>query len=428
MTAITYDELKLPVYLNSHPVGAVGGTTLTIVDAINAAQLMGRNVFLAGKKGMGKSQILRDIYRNRFGGKGVMQEGRPDLRVDEIYKAVNLQKLLSKQAVNTAELEELLGAVDWHFVGIDELNRAPEITQNQLLGMINGEIIHRSIPIRLGKGFHAGIGTGNLGNGGYVGTFKIDDALADRLHLFLNLDYWKPTDDDVALLDARTDVNPKVIDSSVRDISDKIISAHKEIIAQGVPLELTIIARYLERALDYCHKFPQAGHSKDNLGDNWPVICTQKNCERKNSYCAQIKAVGERTVKALKSMAIGLQYVAKLKNPGTPDDPVGAALLAARLVLPYSGCIAHQYLLSEGIFSNPNIAAGKIVEELESVFRPQFYNNKKPGRLTVALAAPADLMDNPEFKDKIQFIPPSPEWNFVLPLIPLLRKGREEKK
>lgn len=404
MTAITYQDLELPVYLNSHPVGAVGGTSLTIVDAINAAQIMGRNVFLAGKKGVGKSQLLRDIYRTRYGAKGVMQEGRPDLRVDEIYKAVNLQKLLSKQAVNTAELEELLGAVDWHFVGIDELNRAPEITQNQLLGMMNGEIIHKSTPYKLGKGFHAGIGTGNLGNGGYVGTFKIDDALADRLHLFLNLDYWKPTDADMAVIDSRTDLNPRVVDAPIRDISDKIICANKEIIAQGVPLELTLLARYLERALDYCHKFPEARHSKDNLGDNWPVICTQKNCARKDTYCARIKAVGERTVKAVKGLAMGLQYVAKLKNPNSADDPIGAGLLAARLVLPYSGCIAHQYLLAEGVFANPNIAAEKIVSDIRDEFTKQI-GTTKPGPLTRAILTGAD------------FVPPDDSWQFAVPLL-----------
>jgi MoxR-like ATPase len=415
MTAISYADLQLPVYLNSHAIGAVGGTTLTIVDAINAAQVMGRNVFLAGKKGMGKSQILRDIYRSRYGAKGVMQEGRPDLRVDEIYKAVNLQKLLSKQAVRTDELEELLGAVDWHFVGIDELNRAPEITQNQLLGMMNGEIIHKSTPYKLGKGFHAGIGTGNLGNGGYVGTFKIDDALADRLHLFLNLDYWKPTDDDMAVIDARTDINPRVVDAPVRDISGKIINAHNEIVAQGVPLELTIISRYLERALDYCAKFSQAGNSKDNLGDSWPVICTQKNCENKNTFCARIKAVGERTVKAVKGIAMGLQYIAKLKNPGTADDPIGAGLLAARLILPYSGCISHNYLLEEGVFANANIAAEKIVEDIKKEFDAQVANGRNPGPLTMAI-----LLPEREYK------PTSPEWNFVVPTIKEIRKAQSQ--
>jgi MoxR-like ATPase len=415
MTAISYADLQLPVYLNSHSVGAVGGTDLTIVDAINAAQIMGRNVFLAGKKGMGKSQILRDIYRNRYGAKGVMQEGRPDLRVDEIYKAVNLQKLLSKQAVNTAELEELLGAVDWHFVGIDELNRAPEITQNQLLGMMNGEIIHKSTPYKLGKGFHAGIGTGNLGNGGYVGTFKIDDALADRLHLFLNLDYWKPKDEDMAVIDARTDINPRVVDAPIRDISNQVISAHNEILAQGVPLELTIIARYLERALNYCPKFPAAGNSKDNLGDNWPGICTHKSCERKDTFCSRIKAVGERAVKAVKGIAMGLQYVAKLKNPKTPDDPVGAGLLAARLILPYSGSISHNYLMSEGIFGNANIAAEKIVEDIKKEFDAQVVNGSKPGPLTMAILLP-----------ERKYEPASPEWNFVVPTLKEIRKAQSQ--
>jgi MoxR-like ATPase len=417
---ITYEDLKLPVYLNSRIVGALGGTPLTVTDAINAAQLAKLNVFLAGKKGTGKTQLLRDLYRNRYGGNGAYLEGRADLKADEVYKAVNLKKL-REGALTSEELIELTQKAKYHFVGVDELNRCPEVTQNELLSVMNGEITYNYKPLKLGDGFSVGVATGNLGNGGYVGTFKIDDALADRLHLFLDLDYWKPTDEDMAALDHRTDLDPRVIDSTVRDISDKIIAVYKEIQEQSVPLEATIVGRYLERALDYCATFPAAGNSKDNLKEAWPVICAQKNCRLKDTLCARMKSVGERTVKNCKRLATGLQYVAHVKNPEAAQDPLGAMLVAAKLVLPYSGSLSPAYLREEGNFNNPNLATKKIIEDIEKDCRTQFGESKKPGPLTLALAyaSKGKLAERP-------YEPSDAKWQFVKPLLAQLNERNKQ--
>lgn len=72
--SLTYDDLALPVYVNSHVVGVVAGVPLTVTDAINAAQVLKLNVFLAGKKGVGKTQLMRDLYLNRYGGQGILLE------------------------------------------------------------------------------------------------------------------------------------------------------------------------------------------------------------------------------------------------------------------------------------------------------------------------------------------------------------------
>ena len=156
MTNLTYDDLKLPTYLNNSVVGNVGGTSLTIVDAINAAQISGLKIFAGGKKGSGKSQLLADLYFNRFGGEGIYEEGRLDFTIDEIMKRVNLQKL--REGVTSEELIELTDRVNYVFVRFDELNRCPEAVQNFILGLMNGMIRHNGKPIKLGRnGFHAGI-------------------------------------------------------------------------------------------------------------------------------------------------------------------------------------------------------------------------------------------------------------------------------
>lgn len=387
MEPLTYQELQPPTYLNNKIIGSVGGTPLTIVDAIIANHLMKGNTFLAGKKGSGKTQLLRDIERHWYSGQAISLEGRADLKADEVLKRVNLQKL--RTAATSDEILELAANWRYHCLTVDELNRCPEVTQNELLSMMNGYFLHQGQPVILGDGFCAGIATGNLGNGGYVGTFKIDDALADRLHLFLDLDYWKPTDEDKAVIDMRAGNDPRVVLAQLGDISGKIITTHQQLAQQEEPLEVMLIARYLERALDYCEKFPSAECSKDNLREYWPVACTQDNCALKDTLCSRVKSVGERTVKAAKRLAMGLQYVAQLKNPETAEDPLNTMLLATRLMLPYAGVISQNYLLGAGIFNNPNLAARELMKDIEQDLRNQFYDTTdptKPGPLTRAIA------------------------------------------
>lgn len=388
---ITYEDLRLPNYLNGRIVGTVGGTLLTITDAIDAALLAKNNVFVGGKRGSGKSQLLFDIRDSRYGGKGMVVEGRADLKADEVFKHTNMRKLHDALRDGTIEssqeIIELAQAVGYRFFGVDEINRLPEVTQNELLSPMNGYVLHQGNPVPLGDGFCVGLATGNLGNGEYVGTFKLDGALADRLHLFLNLDFWKPTDEDMAIIDVRRLADPRIKRvAEPCDISDRIVAAQRDIAAQEYPVEMLLIGRYLERSLDYCSKFPSAEHSKDNLGPAWPVICTQKACDLREKLCGSVKAVGERTVQATKRLALGLQYVAQLKDASTKDDPMNAMLTAVQLLLPYSGVISPAYLRKEGIFNNPDLAAKELMGELRSDIHTEFGNTDQPGPLLTSLA------------------------------------------
>lgn len=241
---LTYQDLELPHFVNSRQVGVIGQTPLSVVDVVNAAQLAKLNLFVAGKKGSGKTQLLFDVRDSRFGGRGLVVEGRPDLKTDQLFKMMNLKKL--REGATSDEIIELANSVTYRFFGADEINRAPEVTQNEYLSIMNGYLLHKGDPIPLGNGFSIGLATGNLGNGEYVGTFKIDAALADRLHVFMDFDYWKPTDEDMAVLDARKMDNPQVKRAAnVRDFSDKIIAAHQEIIAAPTLHETVVIGRYL---------------------------------------------------------------------------------------------------------------------------------------------------------------------------------------
>lgn len=406
---VRYNDLRFPYFVNNKEIGVIGNTQLTVSDAINGAQLVRNNVFVAGKKGIGKTQLLFDV-ESRYGDHGYVIEGRPDLKTREIFERVNLGKL--REAKTTDEIYELSKSIDTRFLGIDELTRCPEITQNELLSLMNGYILFKGKQIQLGNGFCVGLGTGNLGNGEYGGTFKLDAALQDRLHLFLDLDYWKPTDDDMAEIDLRKKADPRPKRAEPNDISDKIIETFQEIERVPITLESLIVGRYFERALDHCSKFPAAEHSKDNLKGDWPVICTQKNCALKDTYCSRIKSVGQRTVEAAQTLAKGLQYIAKLKNTDAKEDPIGAMVLAMRLMLPYTGVISPVYLREDGIFSNPNLAAKGLVTDIEKDIRSQFEDQDKPGPLTTSLAFAHQGMLNLR-----PYVPTKPEWNFVQPLL-----------
>lgn len=420
MTSLTYDDLKLPYFLNSRTVGSVGGITVTVSDAIKAALIAKNNVFVAGKKGTGKTQLLFDVCDGLFGGKGVMLEGRTDLKAREVYEKIEIPNI-AEGGFSSEDVVKLAQNVKYRFLGADELNRCPEPTQNELLSVMNGYILHKGVPVQLGDGFCVGLATGNLGDGEYVGTFRIDAALADRLHLFLNFDYWKPTDDDMAEIDSRKKIDPRVKLAEPKDLSDKIVEAHKQIAGQETPFEMTVAGRYIERALDYCKKFETAGNSKDALDDSWPGICTHKNCDLRNTLCGRVKSVGERTVQAAKKLAQGLQYVARLKNPEAKDDPLGAMMLAVRLMLPYSGVISKAYLREEGIFNNPNIAAKNLAEAIEKEISNELYaGDGKPGALAVAMAYAVKGR-----LDERPYTPSKPEWKFVQPH---LKQINEEAK
>ncbi len=428
-----YDKWRFPIYLNSHTVGNVGGTDITVCDVINAQQSLGNNIFLLAKKGAGKTQALIDNLRNRYNGKGIVFEGTKDFSVDDILKTTNLDKL--RTAETTEEVVQLAERVKHHFIGVDEITRFPEVVQTEVLRIMNGYVMHKGAPVYFGDGHCSGIVTGNMGNG-YVATFALDDALADRCHLFLNLDYWKPTDEDMAEVDMRTDIDPRVVLSPLQDLSDKIIAIQKALRARETKIEFTIIGRYLERALDYCEQFPKAGNSKDNLRQSWPVICTKEKCALKDTICGRVKSVGERSNRAMKSLAKGILYMAELKNPrlrdekhtGTGTAPMDAGILAAKLILPYAEVISKNYLNSEGIHGNPNIAMEEIGTQLEKDIKDEFYTKDKKGNKTSGPLLTAVAFAGKGLLGEKHTYTATGKWRFANPLLEKINKEQKRKE
>lgn len=417
-TDLSYTELQFPIYRNSKVIGTIGSIPITISDAIMANLLVGNKVFLGGKKGIGKTQLLFDVRNNWYGGKGVILQGSEKLSVDDVYKRINLEKLRS--GATSSEIFELASTVDLPFIGVDELNRCPEIIQNQLLSLMNGYLLdeHTGREIILGKGHTVGIATGNLGNGEYTGTFKVEGALADRLHLFLNMDHYRPTDEDKAETDALGNVDPGVKQSATHDLTERLRTFQIDAKTDPTPWEMRIIARYMERALDHCAIQNTYDHSKDQLGPAWPSICTENSCPHAGTLCGKLKAVGERTVQAMERCGKGLLYVASLKQPDAPADTVGAMMLAARLMLPYSGSISPVHLNTTN--GNTTLAAAQLANEIHNDITTQFGTTNKPGPLLIAYA----YANKGRLREK-EYQPPA-NWQFVTPQLEKLN-GRNSK-
>ena len=360
MTTLTYEDLKFPVYVNTRVIGSVGGTQLTVEDAIRAALVSRSNMLLVGSRGTGKTQAAKDILYNFFNGNGLDAEGRPDFKLDELFTRVRLDKL--KDAASSEDIIELTSRLTYPVFFIDELNRCPEITQNQFFSLANGELKHKGRPYPLGnKDYSIAVATANLGNGEYTGTFTIDAALLDRFHLILDLDFWRKTPEDEETISLMKR-DPRVKQATARDITDKIVDAYKGL---GQPsAEMELVQRYLTQGLDYCQTFPAAQHSKRVLAHKWPVICHEKQCPLRDNACGIARPLEERAAQTILRLAQGFEYVAKLKNPNTTPDPVNSVLLAYTLIAPHTKALSQQYIAKEENFGNPSLAGVNAVTKL----------------------------------------------------------------
>ena len=374
---ITYEELAFPHFRNTRSIGSVSGVNLTTEDALRVALVTRSNILAVGGRGTGKTQALSDILRHFFGGegeegKGVFIECRSDFKPDELFTRVNLDKVFDplKRAATTDEIIELTSKVHKRFFGADELNRAPELTQNGFMSMASGYYTHHTgerIPLG-NNDYSIAMATANIGNGEYSGTFRMDSAGLDRWQLILDLNYWRKTPEDENEI-KKQQRDPRVKLAPVRDISEKLVAAYKSI---GQPSEsMELISLYLTQGLDYCEKFPAAEHSKRVLDTRFPVICHEKSCALRNTACGIAKPLEERGAQTILRLAQGLEYIAKLKNPDAREDPINSMLIAYSLVAPHSRVLSQQYILQDENFNNPALAgknaAAKLRGEIEAL-------------------------------------------------------------
>ncbi|MFH0798059.1 MAG: hypothetical protein V1906_01465 [Candidatus Woesearchaeota archaeon] len=380
---LTYDELKLgesakqaffdgkgtdhiaqhcPVYLNTRPFFA----NLNVTDAAIAAAMAGLNLMLVGDTGCGKSQLASDMSLYYFGGNkadnghSVWVKGRPDLDVNvEVFTKLNMEK----------GCWDLTDSIDSLLYVVDEINRCPPIAQNQFFGMGDGKMDHNGRAIKLGRdGYSMIIATANLGNGEFGGTFESDKALYNRMHVAIDFDHplYRPTTEDMMILDMLRAADPKIKDAPRRDISDKLVAAKKSIdhiVNDELETEDLAALNFLKFGLDHCTKY------NANKGKEWPTEC-QECGHNKNSdaICSMIRAPARRTIESTIRYAAALYLLANLKDPNVKVNFTDAVFKAFEVTGAYQQILNEQALKFNHGGQNPKMMA-EVVEALRTTYK-----------------------------------------------------------
>ena len=304
---LTYKDLSFPTYKNSREIGL----NFTVKDLLRAAILSGTNILLTGEAGEGKSQAMYDIESYFFGGSNggnaISTRAHPEIDLyNELFKKLDLKE---------ANIKLVKEAVDVGFYGIDELNRAPEVSQNQFFGLGDGIIEFKGKKYRIGKDvgdnikYVLAMATLNEGNGEYGSTFGVDKALRDRMQLVIESthpDLRPYNEEEIEILDSGR--SPSVEFNGERDLTTQIISAYKEIIEMGenYPVNGLATLYFLKDSLRQCRQ------NNDEKYRGFPTDC--QDCDKKGDLCYLVKPNSTRVLKALKGLSLGLAYVGMLKE------------------------------------------------------------------------------------------------------------------
>ena len=150
--------------------------------------------------------------------------------------------------------------------------------------------------------------------------------MLNRAHLTIDLDHraFRPTPEDkIAISEREADPRLKVADP--RDISDKIIGEHKEIMAKTRTSDPYMLAFsfMIDDGLNFCDK-----DTFKEKTTTFPMLCGDCAYSGKE-MCSLVKSSSDRTTKAVKALAYGLARVAELKlGRAIEVDALDAALQA----------------------------------------------------------------------------------------------------
>jgi MoxR-like ATPase len=370
---LSYDDLKLPNYVNTRIVGNIGGVELILQDVIAGGLFAGLNFFMRGQKSTGKTQLMRDVYNSYFGGSenALWETGRPDFKPSEIYEELNLslargtsESLPKIKAVlnKKGELEHMIETSEgWEPISeqyrdslikkysattdsitalknldkkaffIDEFNRCPEVIMNTFYGMMTGEFQSNGSVVHLGNGYYAGMAAANPEN--YDGTFDMDAAMWARFHIVLDFDAFPPRIEDDNLLNKRN-LAPTITASRKKNLTREIEAQYSEISHEEPDDAELAVLQYFENGMHLCVK-----DRKSKSVIKWPASCMQ-GCENSSGICGSLSGLDRRAVAAVYRLAKGLERVALLKDSNAEIDPIESLTLAYKFVAPYKGVVS----------------------------------------------------------------------------------------
>ncbi|MFH1972462.1 MAG: hypothetical protein ABIJ18_03235 [archaeon] len=378
MSELTYDELVFPNYVNSNTAvrlranidGRLQTLELSVCDMAYAIELAGLNSLWLSDTGRGKTQLMSDIAWHHFGGDqeegdANWADGRPSFDITDLFERTQVDLESGKFDSDTAR-QVKANRIRRMFFGVDEINRAPNPRQNEFFDLADGKYTFNGRRLDLGKeGYAIFMATANLNkmNGDFSGTFELDRALLNRAHVTIDLDHpdFRPTVEDEMLIEEGK-ANPKVDIAPAQNLSGKILTANKEIMATARQLNpyFTAFRFLIGRGLDYC-----ATDKYDEKGSNFPMLCAECDDTGKD-LCSRVKGSSERTLPAVKSLAYALSYIAKLKTGKEVEiDPLDATLQAFRFTT-YHGNL-NELMAEDQYAMRKQIMMDETVEKLSGV-------------------------------------------------------------
>ena len=277
--------------------------------------------------------MVFDIVWHHFGGddengSANWADGRPGFEIQELFERTKIDKKADVYDSDEATQLKQERTSRPLFV-VDEINRAPRIKQNEFFDSAEGKYTFRGRRLKLGReGYADFLATANLNksNGDFQGTFELDRALLNRAHLTIDLDHkaFRPTPEDKIAISER-EANPRLSVADPRDISDKIIGEHKDIMAKTRTSDPYMLAFsfMIDDGLNFCNK-----DRFQEKTTTFPMICGDCTYSGKE-MCSLVKSSSDRTTKAVRALAYGLARVVELKL-GRPVevDALDAALQA----------------------------------------------------------------------------------------------------
>ncbi|MDD5649477.1 MAG: AAA family ATPase [Candidatus Nanoarchaeia archaeon] len=317
------------VYKNSNEVMQLSGVPIYMQDIVSACLKGKLNLFLQGDTGSGKTQLAADAM-SYFPNESLFVLGRNDMDTRELFQQFNLDKL--KTAKSSSELKTVSDKIDTKLIVVDEMPNCVPAVRAQLFNLFDGYIELDGKKYNIGNGYSVGIATGNIGQRFTESSNELGRALKDRMHVILDVDYFRPTASDTLEILAN-DTNPRVEFSNGSSESEKIIQASKELEKKEIPFDKLIIANYLIHGLDYCTVDGNPA-SKTKLKEEWP------NCLENHSAGSDESLVLPVSVRAAKSiirLSQALDEIVASQNGNV--DNTQSMLQAYKLVSAYSGVL-----------------------------------------------------------------------------------------
>ena len=354
----------LPNYRNNTSLVNIGGG-LKLADIVKACLIARLNMLFIGEKGSGKTQLMTDINNSVFGGEGVLIRARKDMEMKELYTNFNMDNY-------KMELTPLINAP---FICIDEINRAPEVIQNEFFHMCDGYIEYEGKRINLGKnGYHVVMASANVGSS-YTGTFSMDPALLDRFSVIINVDdYPVNLEDNIALLMQANSTEPRIMDAEKEVHFEEIYLLNKslkesaDVFDATFTLDALIMLLYLKEGLSYC--LPELSYGTANkaaIKTAIPQVCV--GCNRLGKGCGYIKPCSERFIKTLKGLIKAIILVSaankKVKKAEMPEISYMDILKLFAFLAPYKDIVDRNFIMSE-YKGNPAPFIQKFIKDITS--------------------------------------------------------------